>query len=249
VTALVGVFLAHSLVCAVVCHRLLRADIADRTPVPGYRMELVRSGIKLAGAAGATAVATRGPLLVLGIAGSAVAVAGYSAGLRFADAIYLLAITAGQALLPSIAAILASDAARAVRLVRRAIAIATAGGALFALAVAPFGSDITRIVFGNQYASSGPLMSVMMAGVPFMGMFWISWFALCAYERERDILRAAIACSAAAVVAAIVVVPAEGATGAAWVYAGALALLGLATYAVFEHHARATGSARAGWTA
>lgn len=236
VTALLAVFMAHSLIFALICHWVLRVDVRDRATIPGYRMELLMSGIKLATAAGATAIATRGPLLVLGVAGTAVAVAGYSAALRFADATYLLALTAGQALLPSIASILSTDAPRAARLTRRAIALATVAGAVLAAAVAPFGSDITTTVFGSQYSGSGSLVSVMMVGVPFMGMFWIAWFALCAHRREREIMLVALGCAAAALTIAIVVVPMEGATGAAWVYVGALAALGLTTYGAFERH-------------
>ncbi len=241
VTAVLGVFALHSLLAAAACHLLLAREIASPAPAPGYRRLLLRSSVKLATAAGATALATRTPLIVLGVTASAVAVAGYSAAMRFADAVYLLALTAGQALLPSIASILSRDVPRAVRLVRRAVALTTAVGAVFAAILAPFGSDVTGAVFGAAYESAGPLMSAMMAGVPFMGMFWISWFALCAYERERDILVVSIGCAAATVIAAALVVPDEGALGAAWIYTGSLAVLGLGTYAMFERHVRRLG--------
>lgn len=240
VTAVLAAFAIHSLLGAFVCHLLLRRDIASPVAAPGYRRSLLRSAVKLAIAAGSTAIATRAPLIVLGVTASAVAVAGYSAAMRFADAVYLLALTAGQALMPSIASILATDMRRAARLARRAIALTTILGALFAAAAAPFGSDITGAVFGDAYAPAGPLMSAMMAGVPFMGMFWISWFALCAHGRERDVLVASLGCAIASVLAAIVVIPGEGARGAAWVYAGTLALLALGTYAMLERHVHRT---------
>ena len=239
VGAVLGVFLAHAILTALACHLLLRAEI--RRPgrgVPGHRRELVGTGIRLALSAGATAIATRGPLIVLGAGGSALAVASFSAGLRFADALYMLALTAGQALLPSIAAMRVTDPARATRLVRKAIALATAAGAALAVAVAPFGAQITTTVFGTAYASSGPLMAAMMASVPFMGMLWISWFALCAWHRERDVLHVACACAPGCLLAAVLVIPRAGAHGAAWVYVGAIAVLALGTYVTFERAVR-----------
>jgi len=238
VTAVLAAFAIHSLLAAAICHLLLRREIASPAPAPGYRRLLLRSGLKLAIAAGATAIATRAPLIVLGVAASAVAVAGYSVAMRFADAVYLLALTAGQALLPSIASILSSDMRRATRLTRRAIALTTVLGTLLAAALAPFGSDITGAVFGDSYTSAGPLMSAMMAGVPFMGMFWISWFALCAFGRERDVMLVSLACAGATVIAAVIVIPESGSRGAAWVYAGVLAALALGTYAMLERHVR-----------
>lgn len=238
VAAVLGVFLAHAILTGLACHALLRAEIRRPERVAGYRRELVGTGLRLALSAGATAIATRGPLIVLGVGGSAIAVASFSAGLRVADALYMLALTAGQALLPSVAAMRSTDPARATRLVRKAIALATAAGAGLALAVAPFGTLITSAVFGSAYASSGPLMAAMMASVPFMGMLWISWFALCAWHRERDVLRVACACAPGCLLAAVLVIPGAGARGAAWVYVGAIAVLALGTYLTFERAVR-----------
>lgn len=240
VTAVLTVFAIHSLFGALVCRALLRREVASPVVVPGYRGALLRSGIKLALAVGATAVATRAPLITLGLAASAVAVAGYSAAMRFSDGVYLLALTAGQALLPSISSILSTDMRRAARLTRRGIVLTTALGTVLAAAFAPFGSDITGVIFGDTYASAGPLMSVMMASVPFMGMFWISWFALCAHGREHDVLLVSIACAVGSVLAAVIVVPDGGPRGAAWVYSGTLAALALGTYAMFERQVRKT---------
>ena len=243
VTAVLAVFLAHALLVTLVCHLVLRAEIGRPRRVAGYVGELLRTGMKLALGAGGTAIATRAPLIVLGVTGSAAAVAGFSAGLRFADALYMLALTAGQALLPSIAAILSTDPDRAPRVARKAIALATAGGGALALAVAPFGTQITSAVFGAQYASSGPLMSAMLAAVPFMGVLWISWFALCAFHRESDVLRVAGACAPACLLAAVLVIPGAGAHGAAWVYVGAIAALAIGTYVAFEYRVRAPRAA------
>jgi O-antigen/teichoic acid export membrane protein len=235
VSAVLCVFALHAAGVAVACQIALRGDVRWYVAAPaGYRMALVRSALKLGLAAGAIAIATRGPLIALGIAGSAVAVATLSAGLRFADAAYLLAITAGQALLPSIAALLADDPRRARRLARRAIGGCTAAGVLAVAIAAPFATEIMRAVFGASYASSGSSLAVLMLSVPFMGMLWISWFGLCAHWRERDVLLVAGACAPACVAAAAIAVPQAGALGAAWVYSAAVVALALGTYGAFE---------------
>jgi O-antigen/teichoic acid export membrane protein len=238
IEAVLAVFLVQSLLVALVCYFLLRADVGPPAWVSGHRSGLIRSGLKLTVAAGATAVATRAPLIILGSAASAVVVAGYSAGLRFADAAYLLALTAGQALLPNIAALLTTDPHRAASVARRAIAICVVAGAVITGVAAPFGSGLTRVVFGGQYASAGKLMSVMLLSLPFMGMFWVSWFAMCAYKRERDVVAVAIVAAAASVVVGVIVIPGGGAIAAAWVYVGVIVVLALGTFGMFERHAR-----------
>ena len=94
-------------------------------------------------------------------------------------------------------------------------------------------------MFGAAYASSAPLLTILLLSVPFMGMLWISWFGLCAYHRERDVLLVAGACAPVLVAAAAVAVPRAGATGAAWIYSAAVVALALGTYALFEVRAKA----------
>ena len=231
-------FLAQSLLVAAFCWLMLRSEVGGPRWVSGQRAHLVRSGLKLSAAAGATAVATRAPLIVLGAAGSAVAVASYSAGLRFVDAAYLLALTAGQALLPNIASLLTTEPRRATRLTRQTIFLSFFAGLAIVAAVEPVASSFTRAVFGARYASSGALMSVMLLSLPFMGMFWISWFALCAYKRERDVVLVALVAAAASVLAGILVIPGHGAGAAAWVYVAVVALLAIGTFGTFERYTR-----------
>jgi O-antigen/teichoic acid export membrane protein len=234
VAAVLTAFLVQSLLVAIVCHLMLRADVGPPRRVTGQGSHLVRSGLKLSVAAAATALATRLPLIVLGSVASAVIVASFSAGIRAADAAYLLGVTAGQALLPNIAALLSTDPRRAARLVRRALGLSLIAGAVLAAVLAPIGSEIMRLVFGNKYASSGPLMSVMVLSLPMMGVFWISWFSLCAYHRERDVLAVALVGAAVSILAGILVIPSGGADGAARVYVGVIVVLAAGTYGMLE---------------
>jgi O-antigen/teichoic acid export membrane protein len=240
VSAVLAVFTVHAAGVAIASQVALRDEVRGPIRAPaGYRTALVRSALKLGLAAGAIAIATRGPLIALGIAGSAIAVATLSAGLRLVDAAYLLAITAGQALLPSIAALRTSDPRRARGLARRAIFACGAIGALGGTLGAMFATPIATTVFGTAYASSAPVLTILLLSVPFMGMLWISWFGLCAYHRERDALLVASTCAPVLVAAAAIAVPQAGATGAAWIYCAAVIALAAGTYALFELRATA----------
>ncbi|HEU0316626.1 MAG TPA: oligosaccharide flippase family protein, partial [Solirubrobacteraceae bacterium] len=239
VAAVLGVFLAHGILSALACQVALRREVgAPRRPTRTWRA-MFRTGISLSLAASATAVATRAPLIVLGSSASALAVASYSAGLRFADALYLLALTAGQALLPSIAALAGVDRRRALRLTRGVAGAGFALGLVLAGATAPFGRAITSTVFGAQYGSAGPIMSVLMLAVPFMSVFWIAWFSLFAYGGERDVLAVAGTGAAASLALSVAVIPAAGTLAAAWIYVGVLALLGCGCWAALERRAGA----------
>jgi O-antigen/teichoic acid export membrane protein len=246
ISAVLAVFVGQALIVTVVCNLALRGDIgAPRRPTPAWRT-MLRTGASLWLAASATAAATRAPLIVLGSDASAPVVASYSAALRLPDAVYLLAVTAGQALLPSIAALAERQGRRALRLIRGVALASVLVGTALALAVAPFGHELTGTVFGHQYSSAGHLVSVMIAASPFSAILWVSWFALFAYGGERDVMWIALAGAAVSVMASIAVIERFGASGAAWVYVGVLAFLAVAAYARLEHRA-ATGG-QAGWS-
>jgi O-antigen/teichoic acid export membrane protein len=238
ITAVLGVFAAVAVLCSVACLLFLRRDIGRPAHVPGRWRELLRSGLKLWISTGSSVIAVRAPLIILATSGSAAAVASLSVGLRFADAGYLLALTGGQALLPVIAALVATDVRRAVGLTRRTVLVAMAGGAAVAALIAPFGSTVAAAVFGSKYESAGPVLAVMMLALPFMGMYWISWYALLGLGRESDIAKVSVGAALASVVAGMAVIPGSDETGAAWVYVGSLAAMALATFATFELRVR-----------
>ncbi|MGI8803853.1 MAG: lipopolysaccharide biosynthesis protein [Solirubrobacteraceae bacterium] len=234
ITAVLLAFVGQAVFGSLACYGALFRDVGPPIRTHGRWPRMFRTGIKLSVAASATAVATRAPPLILGSAGSAIAVASYSAGLRFADTFYLLALTAGQALLPSIAALARVDPRRAARLTRRVILFAVGLGA--AAAAVSFGlrGDLTGAVLGGKYSSSGTLMAVMMIGAPLMGVFWISWFALFAFGGERDVVAVALVAAAVSVAVGTAVIPSAGAIGAAWMYVGVIGLMAALTYARFE---------------
>jgi len=249
ISAVLAVFVAQALIATLVCNLALRGDVgAPRRPTAAWRT-MLRTGVSLWLAASATAAATRVPLIVLGSDTSAPVVASYSAALRLPDAVYLLALTAGQALLPSIAALAEHQGRRALRLIRGVVLASALVGTVLAVAVAPFGHELTQTIFGHQYSDAGRLVSVMIVASPFSAIFWVSWFSLFAYGGERDVMWIALAGAAISVAASIAVIERFGASGAAWVYVGVLAWLAVAAYARLERRAAvAATQGQAGWS-
>ena len=234
VTAVLGAFLANGILSSLACAIALRRDVGrPQRPTRAWR-QMFRTGISLSLAASSTAVATRAPMIVLGSSASALVVASYSAAFRFADAMYLLALTAGQALLPSISSLARTDSKRAVSLTRRVMVFGFLLGVVIAAATAPFGPTITKAVFGDQYGSAGELMSVLMLGVPFMTVLWVSWFSLFAYDGERDVLRVASAGAVVSLAASSAVIPGQGVLAAAWIYVVVLGLLACGSFAALQ---------------
>lgn len=240
ITAVLGAFAATAGLQVVVCLVALRSEIGRPVRPRGRWRPLLRAGLKLSLAAGGAALATRGPLLILGATGTAAAVAALSAAQRFADGAYLIALTAGQALLPGVAALAVGDRARAVRLTRRVVAGAFVAGGIIAALASPFAGDLAVAVFGSRYATAGAPLAVMLLALPLMGVFWVSFFALIALGREWDLVRAAGAGALTTAVVGAIAIPGGGATGAAWTYVAGLAAMALASFLAFEARSRAT---------
>ena len=113
----------QGVVCGVIAYIAIREDIVrpkGALPATTWR-SLVRIGIHLAVAGVAVALIMRIPLVVLGNTGTSREVALFSAAQRFGDAVYILAISSGFALLPGIAYLARADPPRARRLVHRVL--------------------------------------------------------------------------------------------------------------------------------
>ena len=127
---------------------------------------LLRIGIKLAVASTALAVATRSGIIVLANSGSERELAWFSAPLRLADAVMVFSLTAGYSLLPGVSHVMATEPARARRLVRRVIGgavILTGFGAVVSVLGAEF---IVTTLFGSDFKPAAEPARVLLAGLP-----------------------------------------------------------------------------------
>ncbi len=128
VSAVLAVLCAKEAISALVAYLALRGDLRRSPGPPPVRwQQLIRVGIKLSVAGLALVLVMRLPLIALGNSGTDEEVALFSAAQRFGDAAWLLATTAGVALLPGVAYLAQSERARARGLLRRVLLTAAGG--------------------------------------------------------------------------------------------------------------------------
>jgi O-antigen/teichoic acid export membrane protein len=208
---------------------LRRAVGAPRRPSRGLWRRLLRIGLQLALATAALATVTRIPTLVLGGVGTSSELAWYSGAQRLADAILLLAITCGFAVLPSLTLLFESEPARAWTFLRNLLAGAVAAGALVGAIGLIFADTIVTIAFGSDFESAAAAARALMAGAPAYAITGIAWYGLVALGRERSLLAVAGAAAVASLALSLILIPGEGdvgagiaVSGAAWLLAGGL---------------------------
>ena len=123
-------------------------------------------GIKLSVAGMALVLMMRLPLVALGNSGTDEEVALFSAAQRFGDAAWLLATTAGVALLPGVAYLAQAERARARGLLRRVLLATGAASVVLALAAQPLAESAMRLIFGGDFSSGGEVLQIVLAGLP-----------------------------------------------------------------------------------
>jgi O-antigen/teichoic acid export membrane protein len=231
VTAVLIVMCAKESISGLIAYLALRGDL-ERSPTPSVRWTgLLRIGIRLSVAGISLALIMRLPLAVLGNTGTDREVAQFSAAQRFGDAAILLATTSGFALLPGIAYLAQSDRARARRLIRRVLITLAGSAAVLTLVSLPLAEFVMRTIFGSDYASGDDLLRIVLAGLPGYAALGICWYAIIAFDGEARLMGVGLAGCALSVALSLLLVPSEGATGAAWAYVGGI--YAVAAFALF----------------
>jgi O-antigen/teichoic acid export membrane protein len=174
-------------------------------------------GIRLSVAGIALVLVMRLPLVALGNSGTGREVAFFSAAQRFGDAAWLLATTAGVALLPGVAYLAQADRPRARKLVWRVLLATGGASAVLALVTQPLAEPAMRLIFGSDFSSAEDVLQTILAGLPAYVVLGISWYAIVAFDGEPRLLNVGLAGLAVSLVAALVLVG-DGADGAALTY-------------------------------
>ena len=218
VSAVLAVLCAKEAISALVAYLALRGDLRRSPGPPPVRwQQLIRVGIQLSVAGIALVLVMRLPLIALGNSGTDEEVALFSAAQRFGDAAWLLATTAGVALLPGVAYLAQSERARARGLLRRVLLAAAGASAVVAVGAQPLAESAMRLIFGGDFASGGDVLGIVLAGLPAYVVLGISWYAVVAFDGEPRLLGVGLAGLAVSVAATLVLVP-GGADGAGWAY-------------------------------
>jgi O-antigen/teichoic acid export membrane protein len=225
VVGIFGVLLAKEVALAVAIFAALRRHTG--TPLPASLRagaRLLRRGLRLALASTALVVLARASLLVLGNVGSTDDVAWFSASVRFADAALVLSTTAGFALLPGLSYLVASDARRAARLVRRVVAIGFVASAVVAAAAVVAADPIVETLFGPDFSGAIPPARILLLGLPSYTVLGLVWYALLGFELERELVRLAGALALISLIVAAALAYPFGAVGAAVAHVVSLSL-------------------------
>ncbi len=241
VTAVLAVLATKEAVCGLIAYMAIREDIVrpeGYTPVTTWR-SLVRIGIHLAVAGVAVALIMRIPLVVLGNTGTSREVALFSAAQRFGDAVYILAISSGFALLPGIAYLARADPPRARRLLHRVLFWLLGASVVVAALALPLAHVIMRTIFGAKYGPGADLLQIVILGLPAYAGLGVCWYAVVAFDGEARLVRIGLIGLAVSALLAALLIPSGGDEGAAWTYVGSLyAIAGLSLVVLERQLAR-----------
>jgi O-antigen/teichoic acid export membrane protein len=241
---LLGILFAKEALSLVAAMVGLRADIGrPRRLTPDLWRRLVRVGIQLGLASTALALVTRIPTFVLGNSGTTEDLAWFSASQRLADAVLVLATTAGFALLPSLTLLFETEPARAWTFLSRTLGTAIVGGAVIAFLSVLFASDIVTAMFGSTFDAAAESTRVLMAATPAYAVIGIGWYGLVALGREWPLVLVAGASALLALMLSLVLVPDGGDKGAAVAYVISLGVMAAALLAVLVAARRTRRSA------
>lgn len=217
--AVLAVLLAKEVISGLTVHLLLRPEVGPPTRRDRSAWQpLLLQGLRLGLASTALAVATRSELILLGNLGEASDVAWFSAPLRITEAVLVFSLTAGYALLPGATYLSVTDRGRVTRLVWRLLGAVTAVGAIVALACALAAEPILTLLFGETFSPAAAPGAILLAGIPAYGALGIVWYALLAFDGDRELMGMAVALGLFSLVAGALVIPAHDDVGAAWVY-------------------------------
>jgi O-antigen/teichoic acid export membrane protein len=241
---LLGILFAKEALSLVAAMVGLRADIGrPRRLTPDLWRRLIRVGIQLGVASTALALVTRIPTFVLGNSGTTEDLAWFSASQRLADAVLVLATTAGFALLPSLTFLFEHEPARAWTFLSRMLGTAIVGGALVGLVSVLFASDIVTAMFGSTFDAATESTRVLMAATPAYAVIGIGWYGLVALGREWPLVSVAGASALLALILSLALVPDGGDEGAAVAYVISLGVMAAALLAVLVTARRTRRSA------
>jgi O-antigen/teichoic acid export membrane protein len=236
VTAVLAILATKELVSGLIAYAAIRGDLERPAGAPRRSdwRGLFKIGIKLAVAGVAVALLMRIPLAVLGNVGSDREVALFSAAQRFGDAIYILAISSGFALMPGISYLARADPERARRLVHRVMFAVIAASGVLAAAALPFAEPIMRAIFGGDFVSGANLLRIVLIGIPGSATLGVCWYVVVAFDGEARLVGIGLLGLALSALLSAILIPSAGDEGAAWAYVGSLYAMAALTVFVLE---------------
>lgn len=218
--------------CAPLASRVLDADARVSVPKrhthrcsPPGPGSLVWTALPLGLASGITSLTANVPRYALQDQLGAAALGAFTAAGYLVLTGNVLVSAVAQTLLPRLVELRAAGARdRFAALVRRTLTAVTVAGVLAVWAAEQFGADLLRTVYGEVYAEDAGTLTVLTVATAVAATCFVLDAALSAVRRFTGQLAVNAAVLVAAVLAALVLVPRYGITGAAWATAVAAAV-------------------------
>ncbi len=141
----------------------------------------------------------------------------YAAAFKGVEIVRLLALAVFDALFPLLSS-LAQDRARLQRIFAAMCAILTGGAVMGSLVLALLAPRLIPLLYGEAFASAGPLLQIAAWGIPLLVLRQsriLYGYALGAEHRVNVLMGIGLIGQA---LAALVLIPSGGATGAAWAF-------------------------------
>lgn len=177
--------------------------------------EIARESLPLSVAALLSSVYLHGALLLLGGIGTPAAAADFLIAQKLMLTLAIVWHVISQSMFPTASRLLAQDNAVALQLVSNLLRY-------YLLAIVPviallalYANDVLALLFGDAYASSGPVLIVLLATLPFLAIGHGLQTLLRAIPRPRAVLAGRIIGALALLLVATLLIPHFGATGAA----------------------------------
>lgn len=164
----------------------------------------------------------------------------YSAGRTLTLPLAFAGGALGAVLLPRLSAL--ADRARAGRMVRQITLVAAGAAAVVVIVLAGAAPLLLRLVYGAQYAGAVPIFQILALAYGVQVITWPALTMLLVRDRPDLIAGLSLAALCATALGYALVVPALGASGAAWVFCAGCGLLLLAYLVVGQRLAIREGA-------
>lgn len=176
---------------------------------------VTRESLPLGMAALLGSVYLHGAILLLGWLDSSSAAADFLVAQKLMLTMTILLYVINSSAFPSTSRLLSTDVSQALDLVSSLLRyyLVLIIPVIFLLAV--YADEILSLLFGASYANSGPVLMVLLVALPFMAISHSLLLLLRAIPKPRTVLMGQVSSTFVLFLAAVILIPRFGATGAA----------------------------------
>lgn len=177
--------------------------------------EIARESMPISVAALLGSLYLHGAVLLLGGIGTAAAAANFLIAQKLMLTLAIVWYVISQSMFPTASRILAQDRAAALQLVANLLRYYLLAIVPVVAVLALYANDVLALLFGDAYANSGPVLIVLLLGLPFLAIGQGLQTLLMAIPQPKAVLMGRAAGALVLLLVATALIPSLGATGAA----------------------------------